>query len=41
LRGGGSSDLAQGDVPSGLEATLRVSVTYAIRGAVVKANKQQ
>jgi alanyl-tRNA synthetase len=41
LRGGGSADLAQGDVPSDQEAALRVSVTDAICRAVVKANKQQ
>ena len=41
LRGGGSADLAQGDVPSEQEAALRVSVTDAIFQAVVKANKQQ
>ena len=41
LRGGGSADLAQGDVPSEQEAALRVSVTDAIFQAVVKTNKQQ
>jgi alanyl-tRNA synthetase len=41
LRGGGSADLAQGDVPSEQEAALRVSVTDAICRAVIKANKQQ
>jgi alanyl-tRNA synthetase len=41
LRGGGSADLAQGDVPSEQEAALRVSVTDAICRAVVKAHKQQ
>ena len=41
LRGGGSADLAQGDIPSEQEAALRVSVTDAICRAVVKANKQQ
>lgn len=41
LRGGGSADLAQGDVPSEQEAALRISITDAICRAVVKANKQQ
>jgi alanyl-tRNA synthetase len=41
LRGGGSADLAQGDVPSEQEAALRVSVTDAICRAVVKTNKQE
>jgi alanyl-tRNA synthetase len=41
LRGGGSADLAQGDVPSEQEAALRVSVIDAIYRAVLKANKQQ
>jgi alanyl-tRNA synthetase len=41
LRGGGSADLAQGDVPSEKEAALRVSVTDAIRRAVLDASKQQ
>ena len=40
LRGGGSADLAQGDVPSAQEAALRVSVTDAIRRAVAKAHQQ-
>jgi len=41
LRGGGSADLAQGDVPSEQKAALRASVTDAIRRAVVKADKLQ
>jgi alanyl-tRNA synthetase len=41
LRGGGSADLAQGDVPSEQEAALRVSVINAICRAVLKTNKQQ
>jgi alanyl-tRNA synthetase len=40
LRGGGSADLAQGDVPSEQEAALRASVTDAIWRAVVKVHKQ-
>jgi alanyl-tRNA synthetase len=40
LRGGGSAELAQGDVPSEQETGLRVSVTDAICRAVVEANKQ-
>jgi alanyl-tRNA synthetase len=34
LRGGGSSDFAQGEVPAELESTLLASVTSAIRSAV-------
>jgi alanyl-tRNA synthetase len=41
LRGGGSADLAQGDVSSEQQAALRVSITDAICRAVVKVNKQQ
>jgi len=41
LRGGGSADLAQGDVPSEQEAALRLSVTEAICRTVEKAHKPQ
>jgi len=41
LRGGGSADLAQGDVPSQQEAALRASVSDAICRAVAKVHKQQ
>ena len=41
LRGGGSADLAQGDVPSEQEAALRASVSDAICRAVAKGHKQQ
>ena len=34
LRGGGSADLAQGEVPAELESALLASVTSAIRSAV-------
>ncbi|HLY43777.1 MAG TPA: DHHA1 domain-containing protein [Terracidiphilus sp.] len=37
LRGGGSADLAQGDVPSGQVASLQGSVSEAIRGAAEEA----
>jgi alanyl-tRNA synthetase len=39
LRGGGSPDLAQGDVPSKDEPALRASVTDAIRRAVADTNR--
>jgi alanyl-tRNA synthetase len=38
LRGGGSPDLAQGEVPANQELILRASVTDAIRRAVADAN---
>jgi alanyl-tRNA synthetase len=39
LRGGGSADLAQGDVPSEQEAALRVSIIDTMCRAVAKAHK--
>jgi alanyl-tRNA synthetase len=41
LRGGGSADLAQGEVPAEQEAALRVSLRNAICAAVAEAHKQQ
>jgi alanyl-tRNA synthetase len=39
LRGGGSPDLAQGDVPSHQEADLRAAMTEAIYKALATANR--
>jgi alanyl-tRNA synthetase len=41
LRGGGSADLAQGEVPAEQEVALRASVSEAICKAVAEAHKQQ
>jgi alanyl-tRNA synthetase len=41
LRGGGSADQAQGEVPADQEVALRASVSEAICMAVAKAHKQQ
>lgn len=41
LRGGGSADLAQGEVPAEREAALRTSLSDAIRRAVAGAHQQQ
>ena len=41
LRGGGSTDLAQGEVPAKQEAALRAAVTDAISRAVAEAHKQR
>ncbi len=41
LRGGGSADLAQGEVPAEQEAALRASVSEAIYKAMAEAHKQQ
>jgi alanyl-tRNA synthetase len=41
LRGGGSADLAQGDVPEQHEAELRSSMIDALRRAPAEAHKQQ
>ena len=41
LRGGGSADLAQGDVPAQQEAALRASVTDAILNAVAEAHRRR
>lgn len=41
LRGGGSADLAQGDVPLQLEAALRASVSDAICRAVAKVHDRR
>jgi alanyl-tRNA synthetase len=41
LRGGGSADLAQGEVPAEQEVALRASISEAICKAMAKAPKQQ
>jgi alanyl-tRNA synthetase len=41
LRGGGSADLAQGDVPPKQEPELRTLITEAIREAAAEAQKRQ
>lgn len=41
LRGGGSADLAQGEVPIGQAAALQVSVSDAMRKAVAEAHSGQ
>ena len=41
LRGGGSADLAQGEVPAEQEVALRASISEAICKAMAKAHKQQ
>jgi alanyl-tRNA synthetase len=41
LRGGGSADLAQGEVPAGQEPALRAFVSDAIRRSVAEGHKQQ
>jgi alanyl-tRNA synthetase len=41
LRGGGSPDLAQGEVPAEQEVALRASVSEAICRAMAEAHKQQ
>ncbi|MGA3011332.1 MAG: DHHA1 domain-containing protein [Terracidiphilus sp.] len=41
LRGGGSADQAQGEVPAQQEAALRTSISEAIRKAVAEAHSQQ
>ena len=41
LRGGGSADLAQGEVPAEQETALRASVSEAICKAMAEAHKQQ
>ncbi len=41
LRGGGSADLAQGDVPKEQETALRALITEAIRRAAVETHKGQ
>ncbi|HXS76282.1 MAG TPA: DHHA1 domain-containing protein [Terracidiphilus sp.] len=40
LRGGGSPDLAQGEIPANQEPALRASVTEAIRDAVDRTSNQ-
>jgi hypothetical protein len=40
LRGGGSADLAQGEVPAEQEKALRASLSDAIRRAVAEVHKQ-
>jgi alanyl-tRNA synthetase len=40
LRGGGSADLAQGEVPAEQEAALRASISEAICKAMAEAHKQ-
>jgi alanyl-tRNA synthetase len=39
LRGGGSPDLAQGEVPAKDEPALRIAVTDAVRRAIAESNK--
>jgi hypothetical protein len=39
LRGGGSPDLAQGEVPGKDEPALRAAVTDAVRRAIAESNK--